>query len=146
MCCALLWVGQRPDLQTTVIVLAAALKEASGFMRQMLHARFELRFKCHRYPTLPVAELQRHQAPVNAVAWAPHSSCHICSAGDDAQALIWDLSSMSHPLDQSLGAVLPLETVQAVDCQHATLVLPLDPGLLQCLNLLVAFSTGVAGI
>lgn len=56
-----------------------------------------------RYPTLPVAELQRHQAPVNAVAWAPHSSCHICSAGDDAQALIWDLSSMSHPMDQSLG-------------------------------------------
>lgn len=59
--------------------------------------------ECGRYPTLPVAELQRHQAPVNAVAWAPHSSCHICSAGDDAQALIWDLSSMSHPMDQSLG-------------------------------------------
>ena len=24
-----------------------------------------------RFPTLPVAELQRHQAPVNALAWAP---------------------------------------------------------------------------
>ena len=57
-----------------------------------------------RYPTLPVAELQRHQAPVNALAWAPHSSCHICSAGDDAQALIWDLSTMSHPMDHGLGA------------------------------------------
>jgi DDB1- and CUL4-associated factor 7 len=47
-----------------------------------------------RYPTLPVVELQRHHAPVNAIAWAPHSSCHICTAGDDSQALIWDLSSM----------------------------------------------------
>ena len=57
-----------------------------------------------RFPTLPVAELQRHTAPVNTLAWAPHSSCHICTAGDDAQALIWDLSSMSQPLDQDLGA------------------------------------------
>lgn len=56
-----------------------------------------------RFPTLPVAELQRHQACVNALAWAPHSSCHICTAGDDSQALIWDLSSMSQPLDQGLG-------------------------------------------
>eukprot|EP00899_Mesostigma_viride_P008992 jgi/Mesvir1/18094/Mv09395-RA.1 len=50
-----------------------------------------------RFPTLPVAELQRHQACVNTLAWAPHSSCHICTAGDDMQALIWDLSSMSAP-------------------------------------------------
>ena len=57
-----------------------------------------------RFPTLPVAELQRHQAPVNALAWAPHSSCHICTAGDDAQALIWDLTPMARPLEQSLGA------------------------------------------
>ncbi|MQL75530.1 hypothetical protein Taro_007903, partial [Colocasia esculenta] len=47
-----------------------------------------------RFPTLPVVELHRHQAGVNAIAWAPHSSCHICTAGDDSQALIWDLSSM----------------------------------------------------
>ena len=60
-----------------------------------------------RFPTLPVAELQRHQACVNALAWAPHSSCHICTAGDDSQALIWDLSSMSQPLDQGLGAPPP---------------------------------------
>lgn len=44
-----------------------------------------------RYPTLPVAELQRHQAGVNAICWAPHSATHLCSAGDDSQALIWDL-------------------------------------------------------
>jgi len=64
-----------------------------------------------RYPTLPVAELQRHQAPVNALAWAPHSSCHICTAGDDSQALIWDLSSMGsgggpQTVDTSLDPIL----------------------------------------
>ena len=63
-----------------------------------------------RFPTLPVAELSRHQACVNAVAWAPHSSCHICTAGDDRQALIWDLSAMGpNPATDagSLGAVCP---------------------------------------
>ena len=70
-----------------------------------------------RYPTLPVAELQRHQAPVNALAWAPHSSCHICSAGDDAQALIWDLSTMSHPMDHGLGAAhCPISSVRMPPC------------------------------
>ncbi|GIL92519.1 hypothetical protein Vretimale_19305 [Volvox reticuliferus] len=47
-----------------------------------------------RYPTLPVAELHRHQAPVNTLAWAPHSAQHICTAGDDSQALIWDVSAV----------------------------------------------------
>lgn len=26
------------------------------------------------------------------VTWAPHSSCHICTGGDDNTALIWDLT------------------------------------------------------
>ncbi|KAK8548070.1 hypothetical protein V6N12_060996 [Hibiscus sabdariffa] len=51
-----------------------------------------------RFPTLPVVQLWRHRASVNAVAWAPHSSYHICTAGDDSQALIWDLSSMGQPV------------------------------------------------
>jgi len=59
-----------------------------------------------RFPTLPVAELQRHQATVNSLAWAPHSACHICTAGDDSQALIWDLSSMNQPLDGGLDPIL----------------------------------------
>ena len=68
-----------------------------------------------RFPTLPVAELQRHQACVNGLAWAPHSSCHICTAGDDSQALIWDLSSMSQQMDQGLGTTL-LKPVQDSFC------------------------------
>ncbi|KAK9808389.1 hypothetical protein WJX73_010065 [Symbiochloris irregularis] len=68
-----------------------------------------------RFPTLPVAELQRHQAPVNALAWAPHSSCHICTAGDDAQALIWDLSSMGKPLESGLDPILAYAAGSAVN-------------------------------
>jgi WD repeat-containing protein 68 len=90
-----------------------------------------------RYPTLPVAELQRHQAPVNAVAWAPHSSCHICSAGDDAQALIWDLSSMSHPMDQGLGALLLL-----LELLHAAVKIAPKTGLPAHTDPILAYSAG----
>ena len=47
-----------------------------------------------RVPSLPAAVLDGHSQCVNALAWAPHSSCHICTAGDDNQALIWDLTSL----------------------------------------------------
>ncbi|XP_058105046.1 protein TRANSPARENT TESTA GLABRA 1 [Magnolia sinica] len=50
-----------------------------------------------RAPAMPVAELQRHRASVNAIAWAPQSAHHICSAGDDAQALIWELPAVADP-------------------------------------------------
>lgn len=47
-----------------------------------------------RMPSMPFAELLGHHSAssVNAIAWAPHSPCHICTAGDDRQALIWDIS------------------------------------------------------
>lgn len=48
-----------------------------------------------RVPSIPVSELGGHLGCVNACAWAPHSSAHICTAGDDSQALIWDLSGMT---------------------------------------------------
>ncbi|KAK3042827.1 hypothetical protein RJ639_001100 [Escallonia herrerae] len=50
-----------------------------------------------RSPTMPVAELERHRGSVNAIAWAPLSSRHICSGGDDAQALIWELPTVAGP-------------------------------------------------
>ena len=52
-----------------------------------------------RRPSQPVAELNGHRAGVNSIAWAPHSSCHICTAGDDRQALIWDLNEMPKPIE-----------------------------------------------
>ncbi|CAN1812751.1 Protein TRANSPARENT TESTA GLABRA 1 [Linum perenne] len=50
-----------------------------------------------RSPTMPVAELERHQGCVNAIAWAPQSNNHICSAGDDSLALIWELPTVAGP-------------------------------------------------
>eukprot|EP01135_Chromosphaera_perkinsii_P003162 Nk52_evm51s236 gene=Nk52_evmTU51s236 len=57
-----------------------------------------------RVPSVPVAELAGHHASVNAMAWAPHSSCHICTAGDDSQALIWDISQMPKPMEDPILA------------------------------------------
>jgi DDB1- and CUL4-associated factor 7 len=86
-----------------------------------------------RLPSLPAAELAGHQACMNAIAWAPHSSCRmlnisdfsfflslvffffnvdsepilladICTAGDDKQALIWDLLPMPKPIQDPILA------------------------------------------
>mmetsp|Transcript_22657 Transcript_22657/g.51053 ORF Transcript_22657/g.51053 Transcript_22657/m.51053 type:complete len:338 (-) Transcript_22657:128-1141(-) len=57
-----------------------------------------------RVPSLPVAELQGHEQSVNAIAWAPHSHCHICSAGDDAHALIWDLQALPRAIEDPILA------------------------------------------
>lgn len=59
-----------------------------------------------RYPSLPITELTRHHAPVNGVAWAPHSSAHVCTAGDDSQALIWDMSALGAGEDAGLDPML----------------------------------------
>ncbi|KAI8802054.1 WD40-repeat-containing domain protein [Cladochytrium replicatum] len=49
-----------------------------------------------RVPAIPVTELvNRGSVSVNAIAWAPHSSAHVCSAGDDRQAMIWDVSQLA---------------------------------------------------
>lgn len=55
-----------------------------------------------RKPATPVCELQAHRAPVNAVTWAPHSSVHLCSAGDDRHTLIWRLKDMPRTLDKPI--------------------------------------------
>ena len=60
---------------------------------------------------------------MNALAWAPHSSCHICSAGDDAQALIWDLSTMSHPMDHGLGAASPVASPENLQFRRKTAIM-----------------------
>eukprot|EP00298_Acanthocystis_sp_HF-20_P007268 c16901_g1_i2.p1 GENE.c16901_g1_i2~~c16901_g1_i2.p1 ORF type:complete len:228 (+),score=97.41 c16901_g1_i2:250-933(+) len=53
-----------------------------------------------RFPSRPVAELAGHHSVVNSVSWAPHSSCHICTAADDWQALIWDLQALPEPSEE----------------------------------------------
>eukprot|EP01059_Diplonema_ambulator_P035775 TRINITY_DN8580_c0_g1_i2.p1 TRINITY_DN8580_c0_g1~~TRINITY_DN8580_c0_g1_i2.p1 ORF type:complete len:372 (+),score=78.76 TRINITY_DN8580_c0_g1_i2:35-1117(+) len=56
-----------------------------------------------RVPSVPVTILN-HNAPVNSVCWAPHSSCHLCSSGDDCLALIWDLSALPHAVEDPILA------------------------------------------
>ena len=58
-----------------------------------------------RKPSTTVAELGEHQSAVNGVAWAPHSACHLCTCGDDRQALIWDLRYVREALRSVAGVV-----------------------------------------
>uniref|UniRef100_A0A6U2BML3 Uncharacterized protein n=1 Tax=Hemiselmis andersenii TaxID=464988 RepID=A0A6U2BML3_HEMAN len=57
-----------------------------------------------RVPSVPVGELLGHESCVNAISWAPHSHCHICTAGDDAQALIWDLQALPRAVEDPILA------------------------------------------
>ena len=68
-----------------------------------------------RVPSIPCAELRAHAGPINAAAWAPHSSCHLCTAGDDGRAFIWDLAPLPNKIvDPMLGfsAVGPINQLQ----------------------------------
>lgn len=56
-----------------------------------------------RMPTLPVAELVQLGA-VTGAAWAPQSASHICTVGDDCQALIWDLSMIPRAVEDPILA------------------------------------------
>jgi WD repeat-containing protein 68 len=53
-----------------------------------------------RYPSHPTAELSGHQACLNSIAWAPHSFGHICTAGDDRKALMWDISNIPNNVQE----------------------------------------------
>ena len=58
-----------------------------------------------RAPHVPVAVLDGHKTScANALAWAPHSSCHICTAGDDQRAIIWDLSALPKKIEDPILA------------------------------------------
>lgn len=48
-----------------------------------------------RGPPLPVTELHGHQGSINAVVWSPTSPYHLCTAGDDNQAIIWNLQKVT---------------------------------------------------
>jgi WD repeat-containing protein 68 len=38
-------------------------------------------------------KLKNHKDCVNSLCWAPQSTSHLCSVGDDSQAFIWDLQT-----------------------------------------------------
>mmetsp|Transcript_8773 Transcript_8773/g.15068 ORF Transcript_8773/g.15068 Transcript_8773/m.15068 type:complete len:326 (-) Transcript_8773:38-1015(-) len=68
-----------------------------------------------RVPSLPAAELSAHTSPINAATWAPHSSCHVSTAADDGNALIWDLAPLPRPIVDPMlafGAPAPINQLQ----------------------------------
>ncbi|KAK6155479.1 hypothetical protein DH2020_009727 [Rehmannia glutinosa] len=79
-----------------------------------------------RSPTMPVAELERHNASVNAISWAPQSCRHICSAGDDGQALLWELPTVAGP--NGIDPMLMYSSVlRLISCSARQLVFTADP-------------------
>mmetsp|Transcript_5366 Transcript_5366/g.17185 ORF Transcript_5366/g.17185 Transcript_5366/m.17185 type:complete len:335 (+) Transcript_5366:3-1007(+) len=57
-----------------------------------------------RVPSIPVAQLRGHTMATNGCVWAPHSSVHICTASDDTQALIWDVSEIPKKIEDPILA------------------------------------------
>ena len=44
-----------------------------------------------------MTELVGHSSVVNGISWAPHSSNHLVTIGDDRQVLIWDIAANAKP-------------------------------------------------
>lgn len=57
-----------------------------------------------RSPGRPLLTLRSHTSTINGISWATHSAHHICSAADDQQALIWELSNYPNPVEEPLLA------------------------------------------
>ena len=93
-----------------------------------------------RMPSVPCKELVSHRGCVNGATWAPHSANHICSVGEDGDALIWDISTsgggvgannsdsiVSEPaLAYSLGPEKPINNVQWCGSHEAYIAIAFD--------------------
>ncbi|KXS17492.1 WD-repeat protein GhTTG1 [Gonapodya prolifera JEL478] len=55
-----------------------------------------------RVPAVPVTHLQGHRANVNAIQWSPSSTDMLCSAGDDSQALVWQVDASAQTKNQPI--------------------------------------------
>uniref|UniRef100_A0AAQ5Z6S1 DDB1 and CUL4 associated factor 7 n=1 Tax=Amphiprion ocellaris TaxID=80972 RepID=A0AAQ5Z6S1_AMPOC len=79
-------------------------KQDPNYLATMAMDNMEVVILDVRVPCTPVARLNNHRACVNGIAWAPHSSCHICTAADDHQALIWDIQQMPRAIEDPILA------------------------------------------
>lgn len=68
-----------------------------------------------RYPSAAVGVLKNfHTNSINSIAWAPHSSTHIATAGEDCNAAIWDLNDLPNvapKCDMQFKAEKPINNV-----------------------------------
>lgn len=79
-------------------------KENPFYLATIAMASWEVIILDLRYPCKPVARLNNHKSCVNDLAWAPHSWRHICTAGDDRQALIWDIQQVPRAIEEPIMA------------------------------------------
>lgn len=92
------------DPNRTPLLRLAWNKQDQNYLCTMAMDSSEVIILDIRIPCTPVARLNNHRASVNGVAWAPHSSCHLCSVADDSQALIWDIQAMPRPIEDPILA------------------------------------------
>jgi len=92
------------DMQRQPLLRLCWNKQDPNYLATMAMDAVEVIILDVRVPCTPVARLSNHRACVNGIAWAPHSSCHISTAGDDHQALIWDIQQMPRAIDDPILA------------------------------------------
>ncbi|GAB1602815.1 DDB1- and CUL4-associated factor 7 [Argonauta hians] len=92
------------DPQHHPLLRLAWNKQDPNYLATMAMDAMEVIILDVRVPCTPVARLNNHRACVNGIAWAPHSSCHICTAADDHQALIWDIQQMPRAIEDPILA------------------------------------------
>ena len=72
-----------------------------------------------RVPSVPVARLGNHRAPINGITWAPHSSCHVCTAGQlvckQLQLYYTNIMGLEAPL-HSPAFLVVLEVINFARC------------------------------
>lgn len=78
----------RQDPTHTPLLRLAWNKQDPNYLATVAMDACEVIILDVRVPCTPVARLNNHRACVNGIAWAPHSSCHICTAGDDHQVTL----------------------------------------------------------
>ncbi|VDP30962.1 unnamed protein product [Soboliphyme baturini] len=70
------------DATQTPLLRLAWNKQDPNYLATIAMDSTEVVILDMRIPCTPVARLNNHRAYVNGIAWAPHSSCHICTAGN----------------------------------------------------------------
>ncbi|EDQ92197.1 uncharacterized protein MONBRDRAFT_17740 [Monosiga brevicollis MX1] len=82
------------DPQQTALLRLGWNKQDANFLTVLKMDSREVVLVDIRMPCVATATLSCHTAAINGMSWAPHSACHICTAGDDNKAIIWDIGGI----------------------------------------------------
>ncbi|KAL2653360.1 hypothetical protein R1flu_021488 [Riccia fluitans] len=107
-------VYESPQPDTPLLRLAWS-KDSPHYMATVVMDSSKIMVLDTRYSTIPVVELQRHQASVNTISWAINSPNLLCSGGDDSEVFLWDLQAMDKPVDGGLDPILSYSATSGVN-------------------------------